>query len=135
MALSNTQRLAEREAARAEAAAKAAAERAEVAAEARLAALDALDEAESKLGAGRVALVDTAAGPAVLRAPSAPVYQRFCDGEINYEAQAKLVIGCLSYPDRVVFDRWLDEYPGILTKMSDQVMLLAGFQRKALEGK
>jgi hypothetical protein len=108
------------------------------AAERELADAKALDAAESEHGeiGKKISTVKTELGIVILKRPDAATFRRFRDtGSAKSFDLEKLVRPCLVYPDRVVFDRILEEQPGTLTAMADAVAVLAGIRTEEVAPK
>jgi hypothetical protein len=109
----------------------------QIAAEERgLAGEKAFDEAQRKYGAKQVQLVATSEGSIVLRRPHWVAFRKFQDQkELTYDSAEELVKGCLIYPAQSVFDRLLEQQPGVMTKLASVCVELAGFKVDEVKAK
>jgi hypothetical protein len=96
----------------------------------------ALSELEGKYPASRIRAVQTDMGLVVLQRPRAPEYQRFVDkGDASYASANSFVAPCVLYPTAQKLHSMLDEMPGILPGLLNNVIELAGVKLKEREGK
>jgi len=97
---------------------------------------EALSELEAKYPASRIRAVQTDLGLVVLQRPRAPEYQRFVDkADASYASANSFVAPCVLYPSSQKLHTMLDEMPGILPGLLNNVIELAGVKLKEREGK
>ena len=97
---------------------------------------EALAELSAKHPASRIRAVTTDLGLVVLQRPRAPEYQRFVDkGDASYAAANSFVGPCVLYPTAQRLQGMLDEMPGILPGLLNNVVELAGVRLRETEKK
>jgi hypothetical protein len=98
-------------------------------------AIEAAEEEHGPLGR-KIAAIDTDLGVVIVKRPNHIAFKRFQDSEsattVEFE---KLVRPCLVHPASAEFDRMLEEHPAILTRVANQVVVLAGVRLKEVAGK
>lgn len=96
----------------------------------------ALAELEAKHPSSRIRAVSTDIGLVVVQRPRAPEYQRFVDkGDTSYASANSFVAPCVLYPSAQKLSSMLDEMPGILPNLLNNVIELAGVRLKERDGK
>jgi hypothetical protein len=96
----------------------------------------ALLEAQRKFGPKFVALVQTEAGPVVLRAPHIAAYRKFQDAEdLDSDKTEEMVKSCLLHPSKPELDKLLRLQPGALSVLANHAAILAGHRKVVIKGK
>lgn len=95
----------------------------------------ALDKAQSEHGAKAVRLVRTDVGAVIVRRPHVAAYRKFQDGESSTQVTEELVKSCLLYPSKSEWDKLMNVQPGVLTKVANACVELAGFRLSDVKGK
>lgn len=98
---------------------------------------EAIQRAEEEHSAKRIYVVRTEnLGCVIVKRPDPVRYKRFRDQESSKTQDLEKLVGpCIVYPDRMTFDRILDEAPATLDRVADAVVTLAGFRKKELAEK
>lgn len=91
------------------------------------AGFDALETAH-----GEIVVCNTKAGVAAFRVPKGPEYERFLGGLLGDQKDAKvkagkiLAVACCVFPERPVFQSWVERYPGIPSACTKPLNKLMG---------
>jgi len=97
---------------------------------------EALLDAESQIGASKIATVDTPLGTIIIKRPNPLHFKRFQDKEsVKTKDLEQLVRPCVVYPNGSRFDQILEELPATLTRCADRVATLAGVRVREITGK
>jgi hypothetical protein len=93
-------------------------------------------------GVAKCAMVETAAGFAVVRKPTRPETRLAAEAGLldpnmkgNLGAVDKLSRQCIIYPGKETFSDWIDEYPLLPLDLLNELLKLAGLGRKESAGK
>jgi hypothetical protein len=90
------------------------------------------DELKLKHAPKRIARITLSTGDAVFKQPPKADYKRFQkmlhDEQQRPDAAEFLARACVIHPSAEVFDAWLDDQPGIVSRCGDLCAELAGVQ-------
>lgn len=96
----------------------------------------AFDDAQRKHGAKQVRLVQCGDTAVIVRRPHWVAFRKFQDqNEFTYDGTEELVMGCLLYPERRALSKLLEAQPGVLAKIANACVELAGFKIDELKKK
>lgn len=96
----------------------------------------ALADLEAKHPASKIRAVQTDLGLVVLQRARAAEYQRYVDkAEATYASANRLVSPCVLYPTQQRLGAMLEEMPGILPNLLNNVIEMSGVKLKEREGK
>lgn len=98
---------------------------------------EAIEVARAKYGEAKIAVVETPKGGIVIvRTPHNTHYARFRDkGAHKTEDMMKLALVSLAYPTTTAFEAIVEEFPGMLDRVANQAVTLAGFRSAELSEK
>jgi hypothetical protein len=98
-------------------------------------ALECLESEHGALGK-KIAAVYSPSGVIVVRKPNGILFRKWQD-EAKTTAASLLafVRPCVVYPDKALFDEWIEEHPGLLPFLGDSVCILAGARAEEARGK
>lgn len=94
-----------------------------------------LDALKAQHGAGKVFTLVRGEVTIALRKPTRAEYRRFVmklqDKTELYDANEELVRACVLEPSGAALEAILDEWPGLVTDVGGELLMLAGMQAKA----
>lgn len=97
---------------------------------------EALLEAESEHGIGKVGVVETDMGIVILKRCNALRYKKFQDlADAKTLDVEKLIRPCVIYPDKNRFDAICEELPATVLRCGNCIAELAGIKSKDIAGK
>jgi len=97
--------------------------------------LEAIAAAQVEHGAGAIAAVETEGGVVIVRRPNHLVYKRFRDSDLKSAAIEQLVVACRAYPEKAAFAALLEQYPALLDRLGNELVVLAEGRAKEVRGK